>query len=345
MSYEGQYVTDVLSCKAHGFLEDAINALNDDGEPFFLTVAPTAPHGDVDIKQKVIDGDFSEKTNVQSPPVPAERHKHLFEDVMVPRTPHFNPNKAGGASWISQLTRQNQTNIDFNDHYYRNRLRSLQAGDEMIHSLMNRLTDAGVLDNTYILYSTDNGYSIGQHRRQPGKQCAFEEDINVPLIVRGPGIPEGAVTDLVTSHTDLAPTFLLLANAPAPSEFELDGQAIPLIDVQRMNARLPGAGEIRINRKYNQEHVNVEMWGMIMSEGKYGSVLYPNHTYKAIRIVAEEYNFLYTVWCSGEHELYDMEVRDPLLSRVVSLFVSANQYYRAIHINSRICITRKYPAL
>ena len=157
VSYEGQYVTDVLGHKAHGFLDDALDALRSHGTPFFLTVAPTAPHSDVNIRQKVIDGNFSEKTNVQSPPVPAERHKHLFSDVVVPRTPNFNPDRHGGASWISQLPKQNQTNIDFNDLFYRNRLLALQAVDEMVDSLMKRLADAGVLDNTYIFYSTDNG--------------------------------------------------------------------------------------------------------------------------------------------------------------------------------------------
>ena len=304
-SYEGQYSTDVIAKKTYGFLGDAVDELESKGTPFFLTVAPTAPHSDVNIKQDVIHGNFSETTNVQSPPIPAERHKHLFQDVRVPRTPNFNPDEAGGASWISRLPKQNETNVDFNDHFYRNRLRSLQAVDEMIDELMHRLDKASIMDNTYVIFSTDNGYSIGQHRRQPGKQCAFEEDINIPLIVRGPGIPVGKTTDLVTSHTDLAPTFLSLAHARPPDDFELDGQAIPLTG--------PGAAEYHredgASNQWRQEQVNVEMWGIIMSEGRYGSVLYPNHTYKALRVVGEAYDLLYTVWCSGEHELYDMKVK------------------------------------
>lgn len=308
VNYEGQYATDVLSEKAHGFLDDALKELQDEGTPFFLTVAPTAPHSDVNIKRDLIDGNFTETSNVQSPPVPAERHKHLFADAVVPRTPNFNPDKPGGASWISKLPRQNQSNVEFNDHFYRSRLRSLQAVDEMIDSLVTRLTDARVLDNTFIVYSTDNGYTIGQHRRQPGKQCAFEQDINVPLIVRGPGVPEGASTDIVTSHTDIAPTFLSLTGASAPVDFDFDGQAIPLTRSLLENI-VPAGVEARASSGTSRsEHVNVEMWGIIMSEGKFGSVLYPNHTYKALRLVGSEYSFLYTVWCSGEHELYNMKV-------------------------------------
>ena len=198
-------------------------------------------------------------------------------------------------SWISRLPKQNQTNVDFNDHFYRSRLRALQSVDEIVDEVVARLDRAGVLEDTYIVYSTDNGYHIGQHRLQPGKQCAYEEDINIPLIIRGPGVAAGALTDIVTSHTDLAPTFMALAGAKARDD--LDGAAIPLTSSELLSAK-----------GHRQEHVNVEMWGIIMSEGDYGSVLYPNHTYKALRVVGEDFNLLYTVWCSGEHELYDLNV-------------------------------------
>lgn len=291
VSYEGQYSTDVLAKKAYGFLDDGLKGEN----PFFLTIAPTAPHSNVHFNFRPIAGNYTEKTATQSPPVPAKRHEHLFEDVRVPRTPHFNPSSPNGVSWISRLPQQNETNVGFNDHFYRSRLQSLQAVDEIVDELVRKLEEAGVLDETYIFFSTDNGYHIGQHRLQPGKQCAYEEDINIPFIVRGPGVPKGQTTDLVTSHTDLAPTFLQLAGAETRSDF--DGEAIPLTS----------AG-IEEDKGARGEHVNVEMWGIIMSEGKYGSVLHPNHTYKALRVVGEDYNLLYTVWCSGEHELYDLTV-------------------------------------
>ena len=204
-----------------------------------------------------------------------------------------------GVSWISRLPQQNQTNIDFNDYFYRSRLRALQAVDEIINSLINRLSAAGELENTFIFYSTDNGYHIGSHRLQPGKQCAFEDDINIPLIVRGPDMPKNRTTDLVTTHTDLAPTFLSVAGGKMRDDF--DGSPISLTAAQ---INLEHVMDMRT------EHINVESWGIIMSEGKYGSILYPNHTYKALRVIGKDYSLLYTVWCSGEHELYDL-VSDP----------------------------------
>lgn len=257
MSYEGQYVTDVLAKKASASLDDALFDVEDRGKPFFLTVAPTAPHSDVNIQRTNIDGDFDENTNVQSPPIPAQRHEDLFKDEIVPRTSNFNPDHACGASWISTLPKQSQENVDWNDEWHRNRLRALQAVDEMVDSLMKQLDDAGVMENTYIFYSSDNGYTIGQHRRQPGKQCAFEQDINVPLIVRGPGIPKAADISIATSHTDLAPTFLQIAGARTPEGVEFDGQAIPFL----IDETVPGEEGIGT---WGQEHVNVEMWGIIM---------------------------------------------------------------------------------
>ena len=304
ISYEGRYSTDVLADKAYAFLDDAVAA----EKPFFLGIAPTSPHSDVNIKETLIDGNFSEHSVVQSPPIPAERHKHLFSDVIVPRTPHFNPDTPSGVSWISRLPQQNSTNIAFNDDFYRNRLRSLQAVDEIVDGVISRLKKRDLLENTYIFYTTDNGYHIGQHRLQPGKQCAFEEDINIPMIVRGPGISKNVMSDAVTSHTDLAPTFLSLAGGEIRSDF--DGVAMPLFPSSSSTSSTTDLSKPLLHtlsrHKQRQEHITIESWGIIMSEGHYGSHLYLNHTYKALRLIGSDYNLLYTVWCNNEHELYDL---------------------------------------
>jgi arylsulfatase A-like enzyme len=66
-----------------------------------------------------------------------------------------------------------QKEIDYIDEFQRCRLRALQAVDELIGELVEKLDKAGVLDNTYIFFSTDNGYHIGQHAMQPGKNCGY----------------------------------------------------------------------------------------------------------------------------------------------------------------------------
>lgn len=85
VSYEGRYTTDITAQKATGFLVEAIAAKN----PFFLVVAPVAPHSNIDTAVGTADG------MKVTPPIPAERHKDLFKDVKIPRTDHFNPEQVG----------------------------------------------------------------------------------------------------------------------------------------------------------------------------------------------------------------------------------------------------------
>lgn len=242
----------------------------------------------------VSDGDF--RVNF---PLGAKRHEHLFADAKVPRTENFNPDKPSGADWIRRQPKLTDEQIAYNDKHYRGRLQALQSVDELVDGVVEKLEKLGILDNTYIFYTTDNGFHISHHRLPPGKECGYEEDINVPLIVRGPGVPKGEIAEVVTAHVDLAPTFLNLAGAPLRADF--DGSPIPLSAAELSSGPL------------TREHVNVEYWGWAISEADYGfdggdTKRIFNNTYKAIRVVGEEYNLYYSIWCSNDHELYDMTV-------------------------------------
>ncbi|KAJ9272647.1 hypothetical protein DTO212C5_1374 [Paecilomyces variotii] len=281
VSYEGRHTADVIEEKALGFLDDAISG----DRPFFVAIAPVTPHSNID----------QEGTVKMTAPIPAERHKHLFKNVKVPRTEHFNPDTPSGVNWISRLPKQNQSNVDYNDHFYRQRLRALQTVDELVDRVVKRLEESGKLDNTYIIYTSDNGYHIGQHRLQPGKECGFEEDIRVPLFIRGPGIPENHVENAVTTHIDLAPTLFEIAGIKQRDDF--DGTPIPL-SKESVGLR--------------HEHVTVEYWGLAIPEGEYNDfgpdnpAIITNNTYKALRIIGDEYDLYYSVWCTNEHQLYDL---------------------------------------
>lgn len=193
--------------------------------------------------------------------------------------------------------------------------------DDLVEDVIHSLEAHGLLDNTYVFFTSDNGYHIGQHRMVPGKGCPYEEDINIPMMVRGPGVPKGHSLDTVTSHTDIAATLFDLAGIPLRADF--DGLPMPLsTQTMRMAERDP-----------RREHVSVEYWGTNLQEGviafdesigspgecesldllriscSYGLVRYGNNTYKAMRVIGDSYNLLYSVWCTNEHELYDMTVR------------------------------------
>ncbi|KAI0833080.1 Arylsulphatase [Hypoxylon sp. FL0890] len=305
-SYEGYYSTDVLAEKAYGLLDEAVDA----GKPFFLVAAPIAPHANVVMNKTAHDAprDPDNLPFEFTEPVPAERHRHLFKGEKVPRTANFNPDQPSGANWIRTLPQQNSSNVEYNDHFYRQRLRSLQAVDELVEGLISRLEEYNILDNTYFVYSSDNGYHIGQHRLQPGKSCGYEEDTNVPLIVRGPGVAEGYVAEgVVTTHADLAPTFFELLGIEQRDDF--DGSAIPVTKEEFEEVR--DAGERR-------EHAGIEYWGFAMGEGIYNRNPRENNTYKALRLSGPGYNLYYSVWCNNEHELYDMAVDPGQLHNLLS---------------------------
>ncbi|KAF2450826.1 Arylsulphatase [Karstenula rhodostoma CBS 690.94] len=277
----GQYNTDLVKEKGLDFIDTVAKS----DKPFFVGIAPIGPHAEF-----TRSGPFTK-------PVGATRHQKLFLDAKAPRTSNWNPDEPSGASWISRLEKLNDTVIDFHDGWQVGRLQSLQSVDELVGEVFKRLEHYNLLDNTYVIFTSDNGYHIGQHRLQPGKTCAFEEDINVPFYVRGPNVPKGKTVDVVTTHTDIVPTLFELAGLEQRSDF--DGQPIPVTS--------KAIAQQSKNKK--RDHVNVEFWGEGIDEGKYGLDA-PNNTYKAVRIIGERYNLLYTVWCTNEHELYDM-TRDP----------------------------------
>jgi arylsulfatase A-like enzyme len=325
VSYTGQHSVDVLAQKALGFLDDAAQSTR----PFFLGIAPVAPHSNVNLTASFNHGDPDKPLDdidslvTFTPPIPAARHAHLFPNTTVPRTPHFNPETSSGANWIRTLPFQSPENVAFNDHFYRQRLRTLQSVDELVDAVVARLEQHGLLDNTYVFYTTDNGFHIGQHRLQPGKECGFEEDINIPLIVRGPGVPKGQVAEVVTTHVDLAPTILGIAGVDLEEvaagkgkggeRFGFDGEGIPLTK-----------GELEEAVHTRAEHVTVEFWGFAASEGRLfgddAQRVWVNNTYKAVRVIGGEYNFYYAVWCTNEHELYDLKVGLALTPDPFSLF-------------------------
>jgi N-acetylglucosamine-6-sulfatase len=206
---KSDYMSDVLSQKTYDF----IRASASDSHPFFLYLSTYAPH---------------------EPATPAPRDANLFPDLKAPRTPSFNEadvsDKPPNTRADPLLTGAQIANID---QLYRNRVRSMQAVDEMMERLITTLQETGQLNNTYIIFASDNGYHLGQHRLVGGKGTAYEEDIVVPLIVRGPNVQAGVALDgYVTGNIDIAPTIADLAGVVPPSY--VDGRSlVPLLSAQR----------------------------------------------------------------------------------------------------------------
>ncbi len=116
--------------------------------------------------------------------------------------------------------------MDAMDVDFRLRAQSVQAIDKMISDIRTLLQKKGLDTNTYIVFSADNGYHMGEYNFLPGKMTPFDIDIRVPLVVVGPGVPHQTVTE-IAQNVDLAPTFTALAGLGAsPPPTTPDGQSL-----------------------------------------------------------------------------------------------------------------------
>jgi arylsulfatase A-like enzyme len=287
------YSTDVLSAKATDFIDRTAAA----GDPFFLYIAPYAPHG---------------------PSTPPSRYTGAFPDAHAPRVPSFEEADVSDKPvWVQALPVLNADQIALIDDHYQRRLRSLLAVDEMVASLVDTLGADGVLDNTYIVFTSDNGYHLGEHRIPLGKQSPYDESIRVPLIVRGPGVAAGAVVDSIALNVDLASTFAELASA-SPADF-VDGRSlVPLLD---------GDPPAEWRHGFLVEHYDrtrPDQWGAPgtvpeeaaqddqeapeLEEGDAITDVAPIDSPPYLALRTEQY--LYVEYANGERELYDMQT-DP----------------------------------
>ena len=107
---------------------------------------------------------------------------------------------------------------------FRARREALLAVDDAVAAVVAALRRTGELDETYVLFTSDNGFFQGEHRIPKGKYLAYEPSSHVPLLVRGPGIAPGTVSDQLVANTDLAPT--ILAATGAEAEGPLDGRSL-----------------------------------------------------------------------------------------------------------------------
>jgi arylsulfatase A-like enzyme len=203
------YLTDVLSKRGTAFVRHAARAHS----PFFMEIATFAPH---------------------IPYTPAPRDVNDFPGLTAPMGPAFNMQNINAPSWLADLPALNALQLSSLDRAFRLRAQSLQAVDRMLASLENTLAARGLLQNTYIVFSSDNGYHMGEHRLTAGKLTAFDTDIKVPLIVAGPGVPASQTLPQMTENIDLNPTFSDIGNAVIPPS--VDGRSLlPLLRGQTVN--------------------------------------------------------------------------------------------------------------
>ncbi|MGQ0668307.1 MAG: sulfatase family protein [Actinomycetota bacterium] len=248
------YSTDVLADLAVSFIEETEG-------PLLLYFAPHAPHG---------------------PPEPVPRHETALSDLPPARPPSFNErNVSDKPIFVRSHPVMDAAAVGEIDEYRRGQFRSLLPVDEAIGRILDALQETGRLQNTLVVFTSDNGEFWGEHRLD-GKQAPYEEAIRVPFVVRYDALVERPHEDgRFVLNVDLAPTFAELARIAAPGA---EGRSLlPLVQGARPQWRAD----------FLLEHLATE------------DVLVPPD-YCAVRTK----RYLYVVYGTGERELYDL-TQDP----------------------------------
>jgi N-acetylglucosamine-6-sulfatase len=258
------YLTDVASHLAVNFIKQSA------GAPFMIEIATFAPH---------------------APYVPAPRDADAFPGLRAPRTAAFNAAvDASAPQWLRTAPALSTGDIAKIDADFRRRAQSVQAVDAMIGELQAAVEAIGQERNTYFVFSSDNGYHMGEYRLMPGKMTAFDTDIRVPLIITGPGIAAGLAVSAIAENIDLCPTFSEIGGASVPAN--VDGLSLlPLLRGQtpsewRKVALVEHHGPVR-------NLVDPDFPGMRSGNPT---------TYEAIR----GSSWLYVEYADGEREYHDL---------------------------------------
>ncbi len=262
------YLTDVIAHKGAAFVDRAAAA----PQPFFLELATFAPH---------------------RPAVPAPRDTERFPGVKAPRRGNFDVLPTDPPHWLGGRGPLSDAQIAEIDDVFRHRAQSVQSVDDMIGTIEDRLAADGIADNTYLVFSSDNGFHTGEYRLMPGKLTAFDTDIHVPLVVVGPGVPAGTRTGALAENVDLAETFAAIGG----TDLSADGHSLlPLL-----------SGHVPSDWRHAVliEHHGTDLRGIDpdFQQSASGSP----RTYEAMR----GRRFLYVEYNDGETEFYDLR-DDPL---------------------------------
>ncbi|MEU6714229.1 sulfatase [Nonomuraea sp. NPDC046802] len=258
---EEDYLSDVLARKAHDFITAS-------KEPFFLYLAPVGPH---------------------NPTNPAVRHANAFPLAAAPRPPSFNQDDMSAEPlWLRSRPKITPEGIAEVDERYRDRMRAMLGVDDLVGSVMDALRQSGQLDDTYIFFTSDNGFHLGTHRLKQGKTTPFEEAIRIPLVVRGPGIKQESTIDHMGATVDLATTFADLGGAATPP-FAEGRSLVPLL-----RGRSPSNWRKNVLVEFDRP------------SNRSSAAQTPVPAYRALR--TERYT--YVRYETGELQLYDLE-HDP----------------------------------
>lgn len=267
--------------------------------PFYLQLDYTAPHGD-----------FRRPAG----PEPATRHYNSFLGARLPHTRSQGVNEGNVADkprFIREAAFLSPTELHTYRVYYEKQLEALRSIDDGVKQVVDTLGAMGRLRNTYIIFTSDNGFFFGEHRLVGGKFLAYEPATHLPFLMRGPGIKPGSTSGELAMNIDIAPTILELAHATADKS--IDGRSlVPYLLDTSLRSRRPllfesfvETNDVEANGAEPSTTAN-SSGARVSGGGATASITAPPKDYEGIRIGP----FKYIAWPSGEKELYDI-TKDP----------------------------------
>ncbi|XP_013399886.1 N-acetylglucosamine-6-sulfatase-like [Lingula anatina] len=291
-NYQIDYFTDIINRRAEEFLQ----LQSPDSVPFFMMLSTPACHG---------------------PFTPAPQYSNSFNDIKAPRNGSFNV-YGKDKHWLIRQAKSPMSAhvIATIDKVFRHRWRTLLSVDDMVENVINLLTQRKLLDNTYVFYSSDNGYHLSQFSLPLDKRQLYEFDVRVPLMVRGPGIKAGQLREEIILNIDFAPTFIALSAQTAPSQ--MDGMSFH--NLLARNATIPASSwresfVIEHQGEYTQIIPNCPQYDyMNLAHCNAHCVCEDakNNTYSCVRTLSADTNYMYCVFEDTENfeEFYDLN-KDP----------------------------------
>ncbi|KAJ8920854.1 hypothetical protein NQ315_015646 [Exocentrus adspersus] len=235
--YHKDYYPDLIANDSIAFLRHSKKQYQH--KPVMLTMSFPAPHGPEDS---------------------APQYSHLFFNVTTHHTPSYDHAPNPDKQWILKVTKNMEPiHRQFTDLLMTKRLQTLQSVDAAVSRVVDELEELGELDNTYIVYTSDHGYHLGQFGLIKGKSFPFEFDVRVPFLVRGPGVEPGTVVNDIVLNIDLAPTFLDMAGVEPPSH--MDGRSVlPLfVNPKRKKLRWPDTFLIESSGRRETPHLDAKI--------------------------------------------------------------------------------------
>ncbi len=282
-----RYVTHVQS-------DDAVELINQQAgrdQPFFLYVAPLAPHSantfdPADRVEPQYENFAAGHTQLATP--------DLYELDVSDKPHHLQFN-------VSERVRERQQDD------YISRVRAIKSIDDMVGRIYNALSQIGASDNTYVFLTSDNGFQLGHHHLQ-NKTDPYNRTTNVPLLVTGPNIGAGQSHDHLLAHIDLCPTILQLAQSTIPESVEAKSFFQLLFNPTQFNPETW------------QDGIMIENW---IRKGLYGQRVVGSY------VAYRSHHEVFVSWANRTFEYYDLQ-QDPyqLNNRYASLSTPDKQDLR-----------------